>query len=326
MSPRRTASLLSLAGAGALFLALVPWTRGRSEAAGAGAPAPARESVVALARLEPASRVVRLGAPLDDVVAEIRVREGERVERGQLLLVFASHAARAAELEAARLARERVELLPFEIEAQRARVRSGEAERAHAEREVERQQKLSQQGFLTGKEHRDAELRARVSEEALREARAALARLEGSLELERRSAENALRRAEARLLQSEIRAPIAGEVLKLSLRPGERAGGQPILHLGDTREMVAVAEVHANDIRHVAPGQRALFTSAALPGGIEGVVEQVGAAIYDNRIFGEDPSAPRGLRVFEVRVRLAESGRAARFTNLEGQVRLFVEE
>jgi HlyD family secretion protein len=292
----------------------------------AGASEPARESVVALARLEPASRVIRLGAVVDDVVAEIAVREGERVARGQTLVRFEASAAREAELEAARLARERVELLPFEIEGQRARVRTSEAERAHAVAEVERQRGLSKQGFLTGQEFRDAELRARVSAEALASARAELARLEQSLDLERRSADNAVKRAEELLAQTRIVAPIDAEVLKVSVRPGERSGGQPLVHLGETREMMAVAEVHANDIRFVKIGQRALFTSAAFADGIEGVVDEIGAAIYDNRIFGEDPSAPRGLRVFEVRVKLGDSSRAARFTNLEGQVRLFVGE
>ncbi len=326
MKPSRVACFISAGCAAALFAAWLPSQRGRSEAVAAPTAEPARESVVALARLEPASRVVRLGAPIDDVVSELHVREGERVQRGQLLLTFASAAAREAELEAARLARERVELLPFDLQAQRARVRSGEAERAHAMAEVERQRGLSVQGFMTGQEFRDAELRARVASESLAEARASLSRLEGSLELERRSADNTVKRAEVLLAQAHIYAPLDAEVLKLSLRPGERAGAQPLVHLGETRQMMAVAEVHANDIRHVRVGQRALFTSAALPEGVEGVVEDIGAAIYDNRIFGEDPSAPRGLRVFEVRVRLTQSERAARFTNLEGQVRLFVGE
>jgi HlyD family secretion protein len=297
-----THTTLAIAAACAAALAAIGLSpdRGRSEAVSPAASEAARENVVALARLEPASRVVRLGASLDDVVAEVAVREGERVQRGQLLLRFASAAAREAELESARLARERVELVPFEIDAQRARVRTGEAERAHAVAEVERQRGLSKQGFLTGQEFRDAELRARVSADALASARAELARLEQSLDLERRSADNAVKRAEELLAQTRIAAPIDGEVLKLSVRPGERSGGQPLVHLGETREMMAVAEVHANDIRFVKLGQRALFTSAALADGIEGVVDQVGAAIYDNRILGEDPSAPRGLRVFEV--------------------------
>ena len=46
--------------------------------------------------------------------------------------------------------------------------------------------------------------------------------------------------------------------------------------------------------------------------------------VYTNNIFGEDPSAPSGVRVFQVHVRLDDSQVAANFTNLEGQVRIFV--
>ena len=47
--------------------------------------------------------------------------------------------------------------------------------------------------------------------------------------------------------------------------------------------------------------------------------------IYTNNIFGEDPGAPAGVRVFQVHVRLDDSTVASRFTNLEGQVRIFVD-
>ena len=123
-----------------------------------------------------------------------------------------------------------------------------------------------------------------------------------------------------------IRAPMAGRILKVLVRPGERSGTSSLVQMGETREMYAVAEVHATDIRQVEEGQRARFTSAALPDAIDGVVEQVGVIIYKNDVFGEDPRAPQGLRVFEVRVRLDESELAARFTNLEGQVRIFLEQ
>ena len=51
--------------------------------------------------------------------------------------------------------------------------------------------------------------------------------------------------------------------------------------------MHAVAEVHANDIRLVQPGQRATFTSPALPEPVAGRVESVGSMISKNDLFGE---------------------------------------
>ena len=87
--------------------------------------------------------------------------------------------------------------------------------------------------------------------------------------------------------------------------------------------MYALAEVHATDIRHVHVGQRARFESSALAEPIPGTVEAIGSMIYTNDIFGERNS-PKGVRVFQVHVRLDESEVAAAFTNLEGQVRIFV--
>ena len=87
--------------------------------------------------------------------------------------------------------------------------------------------------------------------------------------------------------------------------------------------MYALAEVHATDIRHVHAGQRARFESSALAEPILGTVEAIGSMIYTNNIFGETNS-PRGVRVFQVRVRLDDSEAAAAFINLEGQVRIFV--
>ncbi|MCH2171297.1 HlyD family efflux transporter periplasmic adaptor subunit [Myxococcota bacterium] len=304
---------------------------GCGEGAGAQAstndvpPGRGRSIVVAMARLEPDGRVVRVGSSTDDVILEAHVSDGEVVVEGQTLVVLMGHALREAERDAAKLALERVELTPYEIEAQNARVRSIEAELAFARDDVEDQRGLIAKGFSPGREFQEAELSVRRHEERLAEEVAALKKLEAGFDLERREAASDLRRAEAELERTIIRAPTDGRILKVLKRPGERTGAQPIVHLGRTQEMYALAEVHANDIRHVKSGQRARFESAALAAPIEGVVEEVGSMIYTNNIFGEDPGAPAGVRVFQVKIRLDEASEASRFTNLEGQARIFVD-
>lgn len=299
---------------------------GGAQASTSGVPvAEDRRFVVAMARLEPDGRVVRVGSPTDDVILEVHVRDGQEVAAGQTLVVLTAHVLRDAERDAAQLALERVELTPYEIEAQRARVRSIEAELAHARSDVEGQRGLIEKGFSPGREFQEAELSVRRYEERLAEQAATLRKLEAGLDLERREAESELRRAEAELERTIVRAPMTGRILKVLKRPGERTGAEPIVHLGRTQEMYALAEVHANDIRHVKSGQRARFESAALAGPIEGVVEEMGSMIYTNNIFGEDPGAPTGIRVFQVKIRLEESEEASRFTNLEGQARIFVD-
>jgi len=285
-----------------------------------------RRSLVAMARLEPASRVVQVGSPSDDVIQRILVQVGDRVEGGQILVVLESHALRQAELQSAELQRERAALQPFEVEAQKARVRAIEAELEYARAEVDSQKGLSEKGYSAGKEFRDAELRVRRSQEDLAEARAVLKRLEANLSLEQREADSRVLEASARLELTVVRAPFTARVLRILVNEGERVGQRAVVQLGDTDRMYAVGEVHVNDIRQVQVGQAALFSSPALPAPIEGVVEEVGAMIYNNEYFGEDPTAPRGLRVVQVRVRLADDELARNFTNLEGQVRIFLDE
>src|SRR5262249_43219148 len=71
--------------------------------------------------------------------------------------------------------------------------------------------------------------------------------------------------AEARLDRTVIRAPVAGEVIKVLTHAGEAAGKEPLLKMGDTHAMFAVAEVYETDVRHVVKGQRATITSKAFP-------------------------------------------------------------
>jgi HlyD family secretion protein len=284
-----------------------------------------RQSLVALARLEPASRVVNVASATTDVVKQILVREGNEVVQGQVLVLLESYPLRAAELEAARIRLERANLQPLEVEAQRARVRAIEAELEYARDEVDSQKDLSRKGFSAGKEFRDAQLRVRRAEEQLAEANAVLERLEANSTLEQREARNSVVQSEAKLEQTMVRSPLDGTVLRVLVREGERVASGPVMQVGTTQSMYAVAEVHANEIRMVEEGMPATFTSPALHGPIEGTVETVGTIIAGNYITGEDPSRPRGLRVVEVRVRLEDNELARRLTNLEGELRIHLD-
>ena len=283
---------------------------------------PERPSLVSLARLEPSSRVVNVAAASSDVIRQILVAEGSDVVRDQILVLLDSYPLRAAEVEAARLELERARLEPLEVEAQGARVRAVEAELAYAREEVESQEGLSRKGFSAGKEFRDAQLQVRRAEERLHEASALLERRSANVDIVLREAQNHVVQAEARIEQTMIKAPLDGRILRLLIKEGERVDMNPVLILGSTRNMVAVAEVHANEIRLVKVGQKATFTSPALPLPLKGTVESIGEMIFSNSVTGEDPTAPRGLRVVQVRVLLEEDELAGRMTNLEGQLRI----
>ena len=73
---------------------------------------------------------------------------------------------------------------------------------------------------------------------------------------------------------------------------------------------------------HIPQSLGKAFPHKNLPLPLKGTVESIGEMIFSNSVTGEDPTAPRGLRVVQVRVLLEENELAGRMTNLEGQLRI----
>ncbi len=166
---------------------------------------------------------------------------------------------------------------------------------------------------------------ARLS--GLRERSASSAAKVEDAEAERRVALAALGAAQARLAMEELRAPIAGQILQIHARPGERIGAEGFLALGDTRNMMTVAEVYETEVAGLEAGQRARVTSPALPEDIPGTVVRIGRWIARQDVLGTDPVSKVDSRVVEVRIRLEpESERAkalvASLTNLQVEVEI----
>jgi HlyD family secretion protein len=302
----------------------VGWSAARREAQRVTQATPKRAAVVAMARLEPGSQLVRVSAPLADTVARILVKEGAEVKVGQELAVLETNGMRRLERDSARLRSQQAALKLRGVEAQRAALRQAEAALANANDEVKRTKTLLDRGLVSAREYDTMVFQAARSRDDVTQARTALVQAEESTRLAQEEATNAVALAERQLEQTVVRAPIAGSVLRVLALPGERALG-PVVELGQTGRMCAVAEVHSTDIHLVHAGQKAEFTSPSLDAPLAGEVESVGMMINYRNIFGEDSSAVTNAKVFEVRVTLAPNPHVGRFSNLEGQMRIFVD-
>ncbi len=179
----------------------------------------------------------------------------------------------------------------------KAEVARMEAEVANAKREAERARRLSRNSATSASKLDSAELGLRVAQ----------ANLEAS---------------RARLELTRIRAPIDGRILDIHTRPGERVGPEGVLEMGDTDNMVAVAEVYETDIGSVAEGQNARIMSSALEGPLVGVVSSVGLKVGRMDVLGTDPIAKTDARVVEVRIDLESSETVAALTNLQVEVEI----
>jgi HlyD family secretion protein len=140
-------------------------------------------------------------------------------------------------------------------------------------------------------------------------------------------AQAAARQAKADLDQAYIKSPIAGEVLKIHARQGESSNNNSgILELGQTNQMVAVAEVYESDISKVKVGQTASISSeaGAFSQSVQGTVSQVGLQIGKQDVLSTDPAANSDSRVVEVKVLIdpTESRTVSSLTNSKVMVKI----
>lgn len=314
---------------------------GRQAAPPPPAVAPGPVGVGALGRVEPASRIRRLGVPGGMSVtrlARLLVAEGEEVTAGQLLAELADAEQKQAQRlqaeaalaeAAAQLALVRAAGRPEERAAQAARLEALRAAEANAQREAARAQQLVPSGAggqAEAERRRFAAIRA-TAEAA--EAEAGLARLRSArpeevavAEAQHRNAEARLRAAEADLALSRLHAPIAGTVLAIHAWPGDRIGDDGLLELADLRRIEVVADIYETDLPRLRLGQPAEIVVPGEAQRLPAVLTQIGWQVRRTTEAGTDPVAAVDARTVSVRLTLEEPGAALlrRRSNMQVQV------
>jgi HlyD family secretion protein len=253
-----------------------------------------------------------------------------------------------AQIKEAEIAlRQAKELDPLDIKAQEARVKLLTTELQTASSDLQRFESLTTPGAVSAQkmdQQRQAVRRAeqeliaaqatltkvregrKLSEDQasarLEEAKAGLERVKGSSQVD--SLKKNLELANRRLERTILRAPRDGRVLQVLVREGERADAGPILKLGDTSTMYAVAEVYETDILRVKPNQRSRVTSRVLEKPLTGTVERLGWLIFKNDVLHIDPAAAADARVVQVWIRLDPSAEAPKLTNLQVDVEIYL--
>ncbi|NJK74726.1 MAG: biotin/lipoyl-binding protein [Oscillatoriales cyanobacterium RU_3_3] len=131
-----------------------------------------------------------------------------------------------------------------------------------------------------------------------------------------------LKRTQTELNQAYIRSPKAGKILKIHTRAGEKISDDGIADLGETEQMVVVAEVYQTDIGKIKLGQKAAVTSQAFSGELTGSVQEIGLKVSKQNVFSNQPGENLDSRVIEVKIHLNSeaSKQVAGLTNLQVQV------
>lgn len=304
---------------------------------------PERTHVNALGRLEPAGTILQLmpKSGNDGVVVErLLVKEGDDVEAGATLAVLDNQARRAAalkesqaKLEAAeaRLLQIRAGVKAGDIEAQQAAVSLAEEQSKVANRELSRIKELQKRNATTVEmidqkqwEYDRLQLEARRASAqlaSLREIRDVDILV---AEKEVLAAEAAVVKADADVDASQLRAPVAGRILRIHTHPGERVSDVGILELGNVRQMQAVAEVFEADVAILEVGMDAEIKLEATSELLTGRIAEIGFMVARKVVLTNDPVSDTDARVVEVRVNLNAEHleRVARLSNARVEIRI----
>ena len=116
-----------------------------------------------------------------------------------------------------------------------------------------------------------------------------------------------LAKVRADLAKAYVKAPQDGQILKVYSLAGEQVNAtEGILELGNTAQMLVIAEVYETDINRVRLGQTARVKSenGTFVGELTGKVSEVGLKIGKKDVLNTDPAADIDVRVVEVKIKL----------------------
>ena len=194
-------------------------------------------------------------------VVQVRVKDGDSVKKGDLLVKIDETEARA-----------RLDSSSARIDRLKSAIAQAESDRDKADRDVNRSQKLSIRNVATATE--------------LADARSMLSRFEAALAIcrnELRESEAMRRTSQQDLDRTEIRSPIDGVVAGCEVEAGEvviagttNLPGTVLMTVGDLSRMQARAQVDETDVPLVRPGQEArVYLQADPTRPVSGKVDRV---------------------------------------------------
>lgn len=214
-------------------------------------------------------------APILATARRITLREGDRVRRGQPLVILDAMRSPALDPSSRAQAEARLRAARAALRSQEDRAAAAKTEASLAAEELRRTETLYTQGALA----RQALDRARASQQGLQASAEAAAHAVEVARLEMEAARTALvyaGRAPTDAPSVELRSPVDGEVIRVLYQSGGPVQpGQELLVVGDPQRLEIVTEVLSDDAVRIKPGMRAVLEGWGGETPLEGCVRKV---------------------------------------------------
>jgi HlyD family secretion protein len=270
----------------------------------AAAAALAADNIGAIGQIVPAGGVINVNGLAGGMVREVRVHAGDAVKAGDLLLVVDSSDPKADRALAQTQLDGEKKLARQQIATQALAVRLAERRVDQASHALQRYQALGANSTSLSEKGR--------LESEFEQAQLALQIEQSKLQVTGTESDNAVRSAQRQVeiasANSDIRAPIAGTVLRVSRRAGERIGAEPAVQIADLRTMYVDCQVYEGDLLKLSPGMAATIKSPALKAPLHGRIDEIGRMIDAHAKLGD------------VRIKLDLASPADRLVGMEVEV------
>lgn len=206
------------------------------------------QMVSASGRINPETEVI-ISPDVSGEIIELRVKEGQNVRRGDLLVRIKPDIYQA-----------QIDQLSATLLSQKARYEQSRASFEQSKFNYDRQKQLFERKLISEVEFLQSETNFRSEEANLKAA-----------EFQIQNAEAALRKAQEELQQTIIRAPMDGTVSKLNVEIGERVvgnmqvSGTEIMRIAKLEQMEVEVRVNESDIVNVNQGDSVKIEVDAYP-------------------------------------------------------------
>lgn len=265
---------------------------------------PRKQNAGAIGQIVPANGIVQLGGAPGAIVRDVRVRAGDFVKAGTLLMSLQGSAIKADVDMAGQDFRSAKSLANSQIQAQTLAVELARQQYNEASRQLNTYSSLGAQSVSAGEM---ARLRA-VQNQAMLGVQIE----QEKLKVTQSDADKSMKAATSKftLAQSgaEIRAPADGTILRVDRRPGQSLTLDPAVQMADLRVMYVACQVYEADLLRLKRGMKATVTSATLSAPLTGTVDEIGG-IVDSR-----------SRLGDVRIRLDNVEPARHLVGMEVEV------
>jgi len=218
-----------------------------------------------------------VSAPVAGYLRRITLEVGDTVSKGQKVALLDPPASTVLDPRSRAEAEATAATARAAYEATKEKARSASADAMYAAQRIERSRKLYEGGYISRDDFEQAEADAKRTEALRLSSQAAVVGAQADLD----RAEAALRHSGARGAGGAdetviVRSPVAGSVLKVRRESeGTVSSGEPLLDIGDPRNMEILVEVLSADAVKIRKGTPVLFERWGGEQPLEGTVRVV---------------------------------------------------